>query len=111
MDFKNTNAEKSTITRDLDLLTEQTGNIYETLVALSKRSNVLSSELKEELSSKLAEFATTGDALEETFENREQIEISRFYERLPKPHSIAVQELLDSKLKIQEPAPKENEEN
>lgn len=111
MDFKNTNAEKSTITRDLDLLTEQTGNIYETLVALSKRSNVLSSELKEELSSKLAEFATTGDALEETFENREQIEISRFYERLPKPHSIAVQELLDAKLKIQEPAPKEEEEN
>ena len=67
------------------------GNVYETIVVLSKRSNQINSELKEELSQKLDEFASTTDNLEEIFENREQIEVSRFYERLPKPGAIAMQ--------------------
>ncbi|HIP32300.1 MAG TPA: RNA polymerase Rpb6 [Crocinitomicaceae bacterium] len=94
MDFKNSTAEKTTITRNTDEMEVNTGNIYESIVMMSKRSNQLSVELKEELTSKLAEFASTTDNLEEIFENREQIEISRFYERLPKPVAIAMQELL-----------------
>jgi len=95
MNFKNSNAARTTITRDVKDLEEQTGNLYQSIVIISKRANQVSSELKEELSLKLQEFATTSDNLEEVFENREQIEISKFYERLPKPHSIAVQEMLD----------------
>ncbi len=94
MDFKNSTAEKTTITRNTDEMEVNTGNIYESIVMMSKRSNQLSVELKEELTSKLAEFASTTDNLEEIFENREQIEISRFYERLPKTVAIAMQELL-----------------
>ncbi len=95
MNFKNTNAARTTITRDVKDLEAQTGNIYESIVVISKRANQISSELKEELSLKLEEFATSTDNLEEVFENREQIEISKFYERLPKPHAIAVQEMLE----------------
>lgn len=95
MNFKNTNAARTTITRDVKELEEQTNNIYEAIVILSKRANQISAEMKEELNAKLQEFATSQDNLEEVFENREQIEISRFYERLPKPHAIAVQELLE----------------
>lgn len=105
MDFKNTNAAKTTMTRDMSDLDENTGNVYESIVILSKRSNQLSSELKEELTGKLAEFATTTDNLEEIFENREQIEISKFYERLPKPTSIAVQEMLEDKIYFRKPEP------
>jgi len=79
-------------------LEAQTGNIYEAIVVMSKRANQISSELREELSSKLQEFATTQDNLEEVFENREQIEISKFYERLPKPQSMAVQEMMDDQI-------------
>ncbi|MDG1147977.1 MAG: DNA-directed RNA polymerase subunit omega, partial [Crocinitomicaceae bacterium] len=75
-----------------------TGNIYESIVMMSKRSNQLSVELKEELTQKLQEFASTTDNLEEIFENREQIEISRFYERLPKTVAMAMQELLADKI-------------
>ena len=92
MDFKNSTAEKTTITRNTDEMEVNTENIYESIVMMSKRSNQLSSELKEELTAKLQEFAPTTDNLEEVFENREQIEISRFYERLPKPVAIAMQE-------------------
>lgn len=98
MDFKNSKAEKSTITRDTVELEQATGNIYESLVAISKRSNQLSVELKDELIQKLEEFASTTDNLEEIFENREQIEISRFYERLPKTVAIAIKELLDDEI-------------
>jgi DNA-directed RNA polymerase subunit K/omega len=98
MNFKNTNAAKTTITRDVKELENQTENIYESIVILSKRANQISSEMKEELNAKLQEFATSQDNLEEVFENREQIEISRFYERLPKPHAIAIQELLEDKI-------------
>ena len=98
MSYKNTPAEKSTITRDTIRMEEKTGNIYQSLVAISKRANQISSEVKEELTQKLQEFASTTDNLEEIFENREQIEISRFYERQPKPTSVALEEFMDDKV-------------
>ena len=98
MNFKNSTAEKTTITRDTVEMEANTSNIYESIVMMSKRSNQLSVELKEELTQKLQEFASTTDNLEEIFENREQIEISRFYERLPKPVAMAMQELLEDKI-------------
>ena len=93
MDYKKTNASPSTVTRDVISMSDEVGNVYESLVLLSQRSNQINTEIKEELTAKLEEFATTHDNLEEIFENREQIEISKFYERMPKPTSIAVQEL------------------
>ena len=110
MNFKNTNAARTTETRDVKNLETGTGNIYESLVIMSKRANQIGSEMKEELSAKLQEFATTQDNLEEVFENREQIEISKFYERLPKPHAIAVQELLDDNIYSRKATPKVGEE-
>ncbi|MCO4813406.1 MAG: DNA-directed RNA polymerase subunit omega [Flavobacteriales bacterium] len=107
MDFKNSTAEKTTITRNTDEMEVNTQNIYESIVMMSKRSNQLSSELKEELTAKLQEFAPTTDNLEEVFENREQIEISRFYERLPKPVAIAMQELLNDNIYSRMPEEKE----
>ncbi len=103
-DYKKTNAAPSTVTRNLNDIEEPTGNIYESIAVLAKRSNQISLELKEELTAKLQEFASTTDNLEEVFENREQIEISRFYERLPKPHSIAVQELMEDRIYFRNPA-------
>ena len=94
----------TTVTRDLVNFEEKTGNIYETLAILSKRANHISAELKDELNDKLSEFATLSDNLEEIFENREQIEISKHYERLPKPTLIAVQEYLDGKIYHRNPA-------
>ena len=93
MSYKNVVAEKTTVTRDTIHLEDKTGNIYESIVAMSKRSNQISSEIKEELTSKLQEFASNTDNLEEIFENREQIEVSRYYERLPKSGAIAMQEM------------------
>lgn len=98
MSFKNSTAERTTITRDLVELEEKTGNVFESIVMLSKRSNQISVELKEELTQKLQEFASSSDNLEEIFENREQIEISKFYEKLPKPVSMAIDELLADKI-------------
>jgi len=98
MAYRDSTAEKTTITRNVDNLEESTGNIYESIVMLSKRSNQINVEMKEELTKKLDEFATSTDNLEEIFENREQIEVSRFYERLPKPGAIAMQELGDDDL-------------
>jgi len=103
MNFKNSTAEKTTITRDTVEMEANTSNIYESIVMMSKRSNQLSVELKEELTQKLQEFASTTDNLEEIFENREQIEISRFYERLPKPVAMAMQELLEDKIYARTP--------
>jgi hypothetical protein len=101
MSFKNNKAERTTQTRDTrSLESHGTGNLFETIVVLSRRSNQLSRQLREELSSKLEEFTTPTDSLEEVFENREQIEISKFYERLPKPHSVAVFELQQDKLHV-----------
>jgi hypothetical protein len=103
MNFKNTNAETSTVTRNMNEIEAVTGNIYESCVIISKRSNQISVELKEELTSKLQEFASNTDNLEEIFENREQIEISRFYEKLPKTNAIALKELLEDKLFFKKP--------
>jgi DNA-directed RNA polymerase subunit K/omega len=100
---KPTAAEKSIITRDTILLEEKTGNIYQSLVAISKRANQISASVKEELTQKLQEFATTTDNLEEIFENREQIEISKHYEKMAKPTAIATQELLDDKIYMRNP--------
>lgn len=90
--------QSSVITRDLDKIAEQTGNIYLSVVVASKRARQIAVNIKEELNNKLAEFATTVDNLEEVFENREQIEISKFYERLPKPTTTATEEFLEGKL-------------
>jgi DNA-directed RNA polymerase subunit K/omega len=90
--------QSSVITRDLDKIAEQTGNVYESVVIISKRARQIAINIKEELNNKLAEFATTVDNLEEVFENREQIEISKFYERLPKPTTTATEEFLENKL-------------
>ena len=92
------NVPSSIVTRDLSQLTEPTGNVYESVAVISKRARQISVALKEELNSKLAEFASTVDNLEEIFENREQIEISRFYERMPKPSSLAVEEFMNDEV-------------
>ena len=98
--FKTINSERSTITRDTIYFEEKTGNIYESIIAMSRRANQISSEMKEELTTKLQEFASSTDNLEEVFENREQIEISKFYEKLPKAVAIAMTEMLEDKLYI-----------
>jgi len=88
----------TTVTRDLLNFEEKTGNIYESIVVLSRRSNHIATEMKEELTDKLSEFASATDNLEEIFENREQIEISKHYERLPKATLVSIQEFLDGKI-------------
>jgi hypothetical protein len=103
MSIKNTSGEKTTVTRDTIRIEEKTGNIYQSLVAISKRANQISAETKEELTQKLQEFATSTDNLEEIFENREQIEISKHYEKMPKATAIATQELLDDKIYMRKP--------
>lgn len=103
MDYKKSKAPITTITRDLDKLDAPTGNIYETVVVISKRANQISVEMKQELNRKLEEFAYYTDNLEEVFENREQIEISKFYERLPKPTLIAMQEFVDDEVYFRNP--------
>tara|TARA_Y100001954_G_scaffold57957_1_gene62588 strand:+ start:3282 stop:3602 length:321 start_codon:yes stop_codon:yes gene_type:complete len=100
MDYKKTDAAKTTVTNDNSLLENKVGNIYEAIVALEKRSNQIGLEIKEELLSKLDEFATHNDNLDEIFENKEQIEVSKFYEKLPKPTLIAIKELLDDQIFI-----------
>src|SRR6185295_5909414 len=91
-------SQPSIITRDVDKIAAQTGNVYESVVVISKRARQIAMNIKEELNNKLAEFATTVDNLEEVFENREQIEISKFYERMPKPTTTATEEFLEGKL-------------
>jgi DNA-directed RNA polymerase subunit K/omega len=98
MDFKNTNAETTTVTRNMEEIENVTGNVYESCVVIAKRSNQISVDLKEELVSKLNEFASNTDNLEEIFENREQIEISRIYERLPKTNAIALKQFLGNEI-------------
>ena len=103
MDYKKTTADLTTTTRDLRSLDGKSGNIYESIAIISKRANQISAEMKEELTNKLAEFASNTDNLEEIFENREQIEISKYYERLPKPSLIAIQEFFDDKIYYRNP--------
>lgn len=98
----------STVTRDVRELDKETDNIYESIVIMSKRANQISNNLKEELHGKLAEFASSNDNLEEVFENREQIEISKHYERMPKPSLIAVDEFLTGKVYYRNPSKEQN---
>lgn len=110
MDFKKTNAPTSTVTRNLMDLCRDTNNIYESVSIISKRSNQIAAEMKDELSKKLVEFGAHTDTLEEVFENEEQIQISRYYERLPKPTLIATQEFLEDKIYYRNPS-KESDRN
>ena len=98
MDIKNTNAAQTTKTYNRDAIENQTENIYEAISIISKRAEQIKGDVKKELIEKLEEFATYNDSLEEIFENKEQIEVSKFYERLPKPHAIAIQEWLEDKV-------------
>lgn len=109
MDYKKIKAETVAITRRIRDFDEQTGNLYETVSVISKRANQISLEMKEELNQKILEFATTTDNLEEIFENREQIELARFYERIPKPTLISVEEFIDDKIYYRNPMKMENE--
>ncbi len=103
MDFKKIKTDTTAVTRQKDQFYEQTGNIYETVAIISKRANQISSELKTELDKKIEEFGSSTDNLEEVFENREQIELARFYERLPKPTLIAVHEFLNEQIYFRNP--------
>ncbi|GAA4278533.1 DNA-directed RNA polymerase subunit omega [Aquimarina mytili] len=98
MDLKKSNAPVNTTTIDKNLIDQPTDNIYEAISIISKRATQINTDIKKELLEKLDEFATYNDSLEEIFENKEQIEVSKFYERLPKPHALAVQEWLEDKI-------------
>ncbi|TCV18953.1 RNA polymerase Rpb6 [Sphingobacterium alimentarium] len=101
---KNNAIPNTTVTRDLRELDKTTENIYESIVIISKRANQIGVEIKEELNAKLAEFASSNDNLEEVFENREQIEISKHYERMPKPTLVAIDEFLKDKVYFRNPS-------
>ena len=103
MDYKDTNAPLSTITYNKEALEAPTNNIYEAISIIAKRADQINADLKKELVDKLDEFATYNDSLEEVFENKEQIEVSKFYERLPKPTAIAVDEWLNDKVYYRSP--------
>jgi DNA-directed RNA polymerase subunit K/omega len=98
MDLKNTNAPVSSITYDRNEIDAATDNIYEAISVIAKRAEQINTDIRRELIDKLEEFATYNDSLEEIFENKEQIEVSKFYEKLPKPHALAVKEWLDNKI-------------
>lgn len=108
MDYRKSNAPTNTVTRDMMHLCENTGNVYETVEIIAKRANQISVEMKQDLEKKLQEFASYNDNLEEVFENREQIEISRYYEKLPKSTLIAAQEYEDDKIYFKNPAKEKN---
>lgn len=107
MDYKKINAPTSIITRDTGALEAKTGNLYETVVVASRRADQISIDLKNELNKKLEEFASYTDNLEEIFENREQIEISKFYEKLPKPTLLALEEIMEDKIQFRIPSEQE----
>mgnify|MGYP001262397794 FL=1 len=98
MDLKKAKAPLSSVTYNRNEIDSATENIYEAICAISKRAEQINTDIRKELIDKLEEFATYNDSLEEVFENKEQIEVSKFYERLPKPHALAVQEWLDGKI-------------
>lgn len=104
MDYKKSKAPANTVTRNIMDLCDETGNIYESVAIISKRSNQIAVEIKQDLNKKLQEFASYNDSLEEVFENREQIEISRYYEKLPKPTLIATQEFVDHNIYYRDPS-------
>lgn len=103
MSVRKVNSANTTVTRDMSRFVEHTGNVYETLAIVAKRANQISAEIKQELSDKLEEFQTHAENLDEVFENREQIEISRHYEKMPKPSLLAIQEWLDNDIYFRHP--------
>jgi hypothetical protein len=103
MDYKKVKTEHTAVTRDVENFRKGTGNIYETISVLSKRSNQIGAEIKEELGAKLSEFITHSDSLDEVFENREQIEVARFYEQLPKATLIAIHEYQNERIYYRNP--------
>ena len=103
MDYKNSEAPLSTITYDRDDIENPTGNLYEAIVIMAKRAAQINGDLKKELVEKLEEFATHNDSLEEVFENKEQIEVSKFYERLPKPTAMAIDDWLNNRTYYRKP--------
>ena len=108
MDYRKSNAPTNTVTRDMMKLSADTGNVYETVMIIAKRANQIGAEMKQDLEKKLQEFASFNDNLEEVFENREQIEISRYYEKLPKPTLIAAQEYEEGNVYYRNPAKDKN---
>jgi DNA-directed RNA polymerase subunit K/omega len=108
MDYKNTKAPNTTVTYDKNKIEAPTNNIYEAITIIAKRADQISIDLKNELVEKLEEFATYTDSLDEVFENKEQIEVSKFYEKLPKPTALAVQEWLDGKIYYRNPEEPQN---
>ena len=108
-DYKKSKAPTNTTSRDIMELCKDTGNIYESVAILSKRANQLSAEIKHDLSTKLQEFASYSESIEEVYENREQVEISTYYEKLPKPSLMATQEFLDGEIYWRNPADDKNE--
>ena len=110
MDYKKSKAPVNTVTRNIMDLCDETGSLYESVAIIAKRANQISVQIKEDLSKKLTEFASYNDSLEEVFENREQIEISRYYEKLPKPTLLATQEFVDGEIYWRDPAREQNSE-
>ena len=108
MDYKKSKAPVNTVTRDIMELCQETGNIYESVAIIAKRSNQISVEIKQDLNKKLAEFSSYNDSLEEVFENREQIEISRYYEKLPKPTLLATEEFVEGNVYWRDPSRESN---
>lgn len=103
VDYKKIKAPSNTVTRDVNTLSADTDNIYESVAIIGKRANQIAADMKEELGQKLSEFSTYNDSLEEVFENREQIEISRYYEKLPKATLMATEEFIDNKVYYRDP--------
>ena len=110
MDYKKSKAPVNTVTRNIMDLCDQTGNIYESVAIISKRANQIAVEIKQDLNKKLAEFASYNDSLEEVFENREQIEISRYYDKLPKPTLLSTQEFIEGNVYFRDPSQDNNQE-
>ncbi len=110
MEYKKVKTDVISVTRNIEDFTKETDNVYETVAVISKRANQIASEMKEELNQKISEFATTTDNLEEVFENREQIEIAKYYEHLPKPTLIAIHEYVNDEIYFRKPVQEIKEE-
>ncbi|HQB28937.1 MAG TPA: DNA-directed RNA polymerase subunit omega [Paludibacter sp.] len=103
MDFRKLNASTNTISRDINVMSEEVGNVYEMVTIIAKRANQINVEIKSEIEKKLQDFGGSSDNIEEVFENREQIEISRYFEKLPKPTLFATQEFIEDKIYYRNP--------
>jgi DNA-directed RNA polymerase subunit K/omega len=110
MDYKKVKTDTTAVTRNIEDFATEASNVYETVTVLSKRANQIAAEIKEELNQKISEFATTTDNLEEVFENREQIEIAKYFEHLPKPSLIAIHEYLNDEIYVRNPNKEQTEE-